>query len=256
MTIKNIAVIGSGVMGSGIAAQIANAGYSVLLLDIVPPDLAKFNGNRNAFAQGAIEKMLKADPAPFMHPSNASLITVGNLEDDLEKLRDVDWIIEVVVENLEIKHKTYANLQKYRKKGSIVSSNTSTIPLHKLIEGQAPEFQRDFMITHFFNPPRYMRLLELIVGKSTRGDAVETVRHFCDVILGKGVVQCHDTPGFIANRLGVYWLTVGVNEAIKQGISIEAADAVMSKPVGIPKTGIFGLIDLVGIDLMPKLSAS
>jgi 3-hydroxyacyl-CoA dehydrogenase len=132
MTIKNIAVIGSGVMGSGIAAQIANAGYPVLLLDIVPPDLAKFNNNRNAFAQGAIEKMLKADPAPFMHPTNASLITTGNLEDDLEKLRDVDWIIEVVVENLEIKHKTYATLQKYRKKGSIVSSNTSTIPLHKL----------------------------------------------------------------------------------------------------------------------------
>jgi 3-hydroxyacyl-CoA dehydrogenase len=256
MTIKKIAVIGSGVMGSGIAAQVANAGYSVLLLDIVPPDLEKFNGNRNGFAESAVQKMLKTDPAPFMHPSNASLITVGNLEDDLEKLRDVDWIIEVVVENLEIKHKTYATIQKYRKAGSIVSSNTSTIPLHKLIEGQAPEFQSDFMITHFFNPPRYMRLLELVVGKNTRKDAVDVIRHFCDVVLGKGVVQCHDTPGFIANRLGVYWLTVGVNEAIKQGISIEAADAVMSKPVGIPKTGIFGLIDLVGIDLMPKLSAS
>lgn len=256
MTIKNIAVIGSGVMGSGIAAQIANAGYPVLLLDIVPPDLGKFNGNRNAFAQSAVEKMLKTDPAPFMHPSNAALVTVGNLEDDLEKLRDMDWIIEVVVENIEIKHKTYATLQKYRKKGSIVSSNTSTIPLYKLTEGQDPEFKRDFMITHFFNPPRYMRLLELVVGKETRGDAVDVIRHFCDVVLGKGVVSCHDTPGFIANRLGVFWLTVGVNEAINLGISIEAADAVMSKPVGIPKTGVFGLIDLVGIDLMPKLSAS
>lgn len=254
--IKKVAVIGAGVMGSGIAAQVANAGVPVVLLDIVPPDLAKFEGNRNAFAQGAVEKMLKTDPAPFMRQSNAKLITCGNLEDDLDKLADVDWIIEVVVENLAIKHKTYETLQKHRKKGSIISSNTSTIPLHKLAEGQSEEFKRDFMITHFFNPPRYMRLLELIVGKETRADAVKVVREFCDVRLGKGVVACHDTPGFIANRLGVYWLTAGVNEAIAQGVSIEVADAVMSKPVGIPKTGVFGLIDLVGIDLMPKLSES
>lgn len=255
-SINKIAVIGSGVMGSGIAAQVANAGVPVVLLDIVPPDLEKFGGNRNAFAQGAVEKMLKADPAPFMRQANAKLITCGNLEDDLDKLADVDWIIEVVVENLAIKHKTYALLQQQRKKGSIISSNTSTIPLHKLAEGQPEEFKRDFMITHFFNPPRYMRLLELVVGKETRKDAVNIVHEFCDVRLGKGVVRCHDTPGFIANRLGVYWLTAGVNEAIKQGISIEVADAVMSKPVGIPKTGVFGLIDLVGIDLMPKLSES
>ena len=256
MEIKKIAVIGAGVMGSGIAAQVANAGLSVVLLDIVPPKLDDFGGNRNAFAEGAVAKMLKTDPAPFMRKSNAKLITCGNLEDDLDKLSDVDWIIEVVVENLEIKHKTYETLQKYRKKGSIVSSNTSTIPLHKLAEGQSADFKKDFMITHFFNPPRYMRLLELIVGKETRPDAVETVQQFCDVNLGKGVVRCHDTPGFIANRLGVFWLTAGVNEALKQGVSVETADAVMSKPVGIPKTGVFGLIDLVGIDLMPKLSES
>ncbi len=257
MTIINkVAVIGAGVMGSGIAAQVANAGLPVVLLDIVPPKLEDFGGNRNAFAQGAVEKMLKTEPAAFMRKSNAKLITCGNLEDDLDKLADVDWIIEVVVENLEIKHKTYATLDKHRKKGSIISSNTSTIPLHKLAEGQSAAFKKDFMITHFFNPPRYMRLLELVTAKETRKDAIETVREFCDVRLGKGVVACNDTPGFIANRLGVFWLTVGVNEAIKQGISIEAADAVMSKPVGIPKTGIFGLIDLVGIDLMPKLSAS
>ncbi len=254
--IKKVAVIGAGVMGSGIAAQVTNAGLPVVLLDIVPPKLEDFGGNRNAFAEGAVAKMLKADPAPFMRKSNAKMIETGNLEDDLDKLADVDWIIEVVVENLEIKHKTYALLEKHRKKGSIISSNTSTIPLHKLAEGQSAEFKKDFMITHFFNPPRYMRLLELIVGKETRKDAVETVREFCDVRLGKGVVQCHDTPGFIANRLGVFWLTVGVNEAIKQNVPIEVADAVMSKPVGIPKTGVFGLIDLVGIDLMPKLSES
>jgi 3-hydroxyacyl-CoA dehydrogenase len=255
-TIKKVAVIGSGVMGSGIAAQVANAGIPVILLDIVPPDLAKFGGNRNAFAEGAVEKMLKADPAPFMKKANAKLITTGNLEDDLDKLGDVDWIIEVVLEDLKVKHATYEKLQKHRKKGSIVTSNTSTIPLYKLIEGQSEDFQKDFMITHFFNPPRYMRLLELVVGPKTRKDAVEIIRQICDVELGKGVVDTFDTPGFIANRLGVFWLTAGVNEAIKLNVPIEIADAVMSKPVGIPKTGIFGLIDLVGIDLMPKLSAS
>jgi 3-hydroxyacyl-CoA dehydrogenase len=252
MTIKKVAVIGSGVMGSGIAAQVANAGLPVVLLDIVPKDAS----DRSMLAKGAIEKMLKADPAPFMRKSNAKLITPGNLEDDLNKLKDVDWIIEVVLEDLKIKHATYEKLNKVRKKGSIITSNTSTIPLHKLVEGIGADFEKDFMITHFFNPPRYMRLLELVVGKNTRKDAVETIREICDVKLGKGVVVCNDTPGFIANRLGVYWLTAGVNEAINLGISIEAADAIMSKPVGIPKTGVFGLIDLVGIDLMPKLSAS
>ncbi len=252
MTIKKVAVIGSGVMGSGIAAQVANAGLPVLLLDIVPKD-AK---DRSMLAKGAIEKMLKADPAPFMRKSNAKLITPGNLEDDLDQLKDVDWIIEVVLEDLKVKHAIYEKLNKVRKKGSIITSNTSTIPLHKLVEGIGKDFEKDFMITHFFNPPRYMRLLELVVGKNTRKDAVETIREICDVKLGKGVVQCNDTPGFIANRLGVFWLTVAVNEAVNQKISIEAADAIMSKPVGIPKTGIFGLIDLVGIDLMPKLSAS
>ena len=252
MTISKVAVIGSGVMGSGIAAQVANAGIPVVLLDIVPKD-AK---DRSVLAKGAIEKMLKADPAPFMRKSNAKLITPGNLEDDLNLLADVDWIIEVVLEDLKIKHATYEKLNKVRKKGSIITSNTSTIPLHKLVEGIGKDFEADFMITHFFNPPRYMRLLELVVGKNTQPDAVKTIREICDVKLGKGVVVCNDTPGFIANRLGVYWLTAGVNEAINLGISIEVADAIMSKPVGIPKTGVFGLIDLVGIDLMPKLSNS
>ncbi len=256
MAIEKVAVIGAGVMGSGIAAQVANAGLPVVLLDIVPPKLDDFDGNRNAFSEGAVKRMLKTDPAPFMRKSNAKLITCGNLEDDLDELGSCDWIIEVVLEDLEVKHKTYETISKYMKKGAIVSSNTSTIPLHKLAEGQSAEFQKNFMITHFFNPPRYMRLLELISGEKTSAKAVEAIKEVCDVKLGKGVVVCNDTPGFIANRLGVYWLTVGVNEAIKQGVSIEVADAVMSKPVGIPKTGVFGLIDLVGIDLMPKLSKS
>ncbi len=246
--ISKVAVIGSGVMGSGIAAQITNAGIPVVLLDI------KLEGKD--LAKDAVARMLKTDPAPFMRKANAKLIETGNLDDDLDKLGEVDWIVEVVLEDLKIKHATYEKIEKHRKKGSIVSSNTSTIPLHKLVEGQPDSFAKDFMITHFFNPPRYMRLMELVVGPKTDSKAVETIREICDVKLGKGVVQTNDTPGFIANRLGVFWLTAGVNEAIKQGISIEVADAVMSKPVGIPKTGVFGLIDLVGIDLMPKLADS
>ncbi|MBX2835140.1 MAG: 3-hydroxyacyl-CoA dehydrogenase/enoyl-CoA hydratase family protein [Micavibrio sp.] len=246
--INKVAVIGSGVMGSGIAAQLTNAGLPVVLLDI------KVDGKD--LAADAVAKMLKTEPAPFMRKANAKLITTGTIDDNLNLIADCDWIIEVVLEKLEIKHATYEKIEKARKKGSIVSSNTSTIPLHKLIEGQPESFAKDFMITHFFNPPRYMRLLELIVGEKTDPKAVETITKICDEKLGKGVVRCHDTPGFIANRLGVYWLTRGVNEAIKQGVSIELADAVLSKPVGIPKTGVFGLIDLVGIDLMPKLSAS
>lgn len=248
MDIQKVAVIGSGVMGSGIAAQIANAGVPVVLLDI------KIEGKD--LARDAVARMLKTDPAPFMSKANAKLIETGNLDDDLGLLADCDWIIEVVLEDLGVKHQTYAKLQKHRKKGSVISSNTSTIPLEKLIEGQGADFAQDFLITHFFNPPRYMRLLELVVGEKTRKDAEDIIRSFCDERLGKGVVDCYDTPGFIANRLGVYWLTAGVNEAVASGISVEAADAVMSKPCGIPKTGVFGLIDLVGIDLMPKLADS
>lgn len=250
--INKVAVIGAGVMGSGIAAQIANAGVPVLLLDIVPDGAS----DRNVIAQSAIDKMLKTDPAPFMSKKNAKLITVGNLEDDLEKLSDCDWIVEVVLEDIKIKHATYEKIQKYRKKGSIVSSNTSTIPLAKLVEGQQKAFTKDFMITHFFNPPRYMRLLEIISGDQTRQDAVDTITDFCDRRLGKGVVPCNDTPGFIVNRLLVFWMQAAVNEAIKSNVPIEVADAVMGKPIGVPKTAVFGLIDLVGVDLMPYLATS
>ena len=247
--IRKVGVIGSGVMGSGIAAQIANAGIPVVLLDIKPADGSNL-------AAKAIEKLLKADPAPFMSNRNAKLITPGNMEDDIGLLADCDWIIEVVLEDLKIKHATYEKIQKVRKAGSIVSSNTSTIPLHNLVEPFGDVLAKDFLITHFFNPPRYMRLLEIVVGDKTRKDALDTVRAFCDVQLGKGVVFCHDTPGFIANRLGVYWLTASIRYAVDQKISIELADAILSKPVGIPKTGVFGLIDLVGIDLMPHLAES
>ncbi|MGV0759457.1 3-hydroxyacyl-CoA dehydrogenase NAD-binding domain-containing protein [Tistrella mobilis] len=250
--IKKAAVIGAGVMGAGIAAHIANAGVPVVLLDIVP----KGAENRNALAEGAVQKMLKTRPKSFMHPSRAKLVTTGNLEDDLGQLADVDWIVEAVIENLDIKRKLYATLDEVRKPGSIVSSNTSTIPLGLLVEGRSAAFKSDFLITHFFNPPRYMRLLELVAGPETRADAVEAIRAFGDHALGKGVVDCKDTPGFIANRIGTFWMQAAVTEAMDRKLDVEAVDALLSKPVGIPKTGVFGLIDLVGLDLMPHVAAS
>ncbi len=249
-SIQKAAVIGAGVMGAQIAAHITNAGIPVVLLDIVPKD----NPDRSAIAKGAIEKLAKMDPAPFMHPKNAKLITPGNLEDDLDRLKDVDWIIEAVLENPQVKSDLYKKLDAVRKPGSIVSSNTSTIPLAVLTSGQSAQFAKDFLITHFFNPPRYMRLLELVTGLTTRTDAVEVIRDFCDRNLGKGVVRCKDTPGFIANRLGVFFLQTAVNAAIVHGLTVEEVDAIFSKPVGMPKTGVFGLLDLIGIDLMPLIA--
>jgi len=248
--IKKIGVLGSGVMGSGIAALCANAGFPVVLLDIVLPN----EKNRNALTEKAVEKQLANKPSGFVHKNKAKLITTGNLEDDLKKLSDCDWIIEAVLEKLEVKQDVYKKIDAVRKKGSVVSSNTSTIPLHDLTNGLSEAFAQDFMITHFFNPPRFMRLLEVVGGAKTRPDALKDISQFADVTLGKGVVGCKDTPGFIANRIGVFWAMLGLLEAIKMGISVEAADAVMGKPAGIPKTGIFGLFDLIGIDLMPLIA--
>ncbi|HYD65768.1 3-hydroxyacyl-CoA dehydrogenase/enoyl-CoA hydratase family protein [Azospirillum sp.] len=252
MDIKRAAVIGAGVMGSGIAAHIANAGIPVVLLDIVP----KGAEDRSVVARTAIQKMLKTDPAPFMHPKNARLITPGNLEDDLGLLADVDWIVEAIVENPTVKADLYKRIDPVRKAGSVVSSNTSTIPLAHLTEGQSEAFKRDFLITHFFNPPRYMRLLELVTSEATRPDAAAAIADFCDRALGKGVVRCKDTPGFIANRIGTLWIQAAINAAVDLGLTVEEADAVGGRPMGIPKTGVFGLVDLVGLDLMPHIAKS
>lgn len=250
--IKKAAVIGAGTMGAGIAAHITNAGVPVVLLDIVPKDAT----NRNAVAEGAVAKLLKTDPAPFMSKRNASLITTGNIEDNLDLLKDCDWIVEAVIERLDIKQDLYKKIDAHRKKGSVVSSNTSTIPLKELTAGMPEGMVPDFIITHFFNPPRYMRLLEIVGGPKTRKDALETVRDFCDIRMGKGVVTAKDTPGFIGNRIGIFWMQNAVLEAVNLGLSIDEADAVGSRPFGIPKTGVFGLLDLIGIDLMPHLTKS
>jgi 3-hydroxyacyl-CoA dehydrogenase len=263
--IKKVAVLGSGVMGSGIAAVMANAGIPVLLLDIVPPLTSpphaggKEGGNlpdRNALAEGAIEKQLKGGAPGFSYPKNARLVTPGNFEDDLGKLAECDWIIEVVIEKLEIKQALYQKIEAVRKKGSIVSSNTSTLPLHVLIQGMPEAFQQDFLITHFFNPPRFMKLLEVVKSPAFDAPRFAAFCEFADRALGKEVVPCKDTPGFLANRIGVYWMTVGMLEAIRLGISVEEADLVMGKPLGFPKTGLFGLYDLIGIDLMPLIAKS
>lgn len=255
MTIQKVAVIGSGVMGSGIAAQVANAGIPVVLLDIVPKNLAE-GEDRSKIAKGAIEKLLKMDPAPFMSNKNAKLITPGNLEDDLKLLSDCDWVCEVVLEDLKIKHVTYEKITPFLKAGAIVSSNTSTIPLEMLTENLSKDLKKNFLITHFFNPPRYLRLLEIVTGKDNDPAKVKEVVDFCDIKLGKGVVKCKDTPGFIVNRILTFFMQTALNIAVSDKVSIEVADAVLSKPVGIPKTGVFGLIDLVGVDLMPHLAES
>jgi len=252
MAIERAAVIGAGVMGSGIAAHIANAGVPVLLLDIVPKDAPK--DKRSAIAEGALTKLLKTDPAPFMHRRNARLVTPGNIEDDLEKLAECDWIVEAVLEDPQIKQGLYKKIEKHRKKGSIISSNTSTLPIAVLNKGMPADFAKDFLITHFFNPPRYMRLLEIVAGPKTRGAAVDEIREFCDRRLGKGVVDAKDTPGFIANRLGAFWIEAAVSGAVDEGLTVEEADAVMGRPMGIPKTGVFGLLDLVGLDLSRHVS--
>ena len=247
-----MAVIGAGVMGAGIAAQVANAGLLVSLLDIVPDGA---NG-RNVIAENAIQRMLKTNPAPLMHTKNAKRITPGNIEDDLSVTADCDLIIEAVVENLEIKQDLYRRVEMNRKKNSIVTSNTSTIPLSHLIAEMPASFAHDFAITHFFNPPRYMRLLELVAGPQTRLEVIETLRDFGDRALGKTVVECKDTPGFIANRIGILWMESAVRFAIEDGFTVEEADAIVGRPMGIPKTGIFGLMDLVGIDLQPHVQRS
>lgn len=250
--IKNVAVLGAGVMGAGIAAHLANAGVNVLLMDLPQKGI----GKKNAMAKDAIEKLKKSNPAAFMNKAFAKRVEAGNFDDDLSRVKDMDWVIEVVIERLDIKQDLYAKIEKYRGEHTVISSNTSTIPLEKLVEGRSEAFQNHFLITHFFNPPRYMRLLEVIQGQKTDSNAVGHVVDFCDRHLGKNVVHCHDTPGFIANRIGTYWLQTALLEAIDQKMSVEEVDKLFARPMGIPKTGVFGLMDLVGIDLMPLIGKS
>lgn len=247
--IAKVAVIGSGVMGSGIAAHLANAGMPVVLLDMVPANLSD-ESSRSVLAEQAKAGMAKARPASLMHPDIARNIVTGNLQDNVGLLVDCDWICEAVVENLAVKQAIYKTIETHRKSGSIVSSNTSTIPISSLAEGLPNHFRRDFAVTHFFNPPRYMRLLELVAGRDTGAGVIESLERFCDRSLGKDVVICKDTPGFVANRIGVFWMATAMSAAFRFGLTVEQADAIAGKPMGIPATGVFGLADLTGIDLL------
>ena len=251
MKFRRVAVIGSGTMGSGIAGHLANAGVDVELLDV-----AGSAADRDAIARGALERMCSHSPPPLMHPDHVARISVGNIEDHLHRTRDCDWIVEAVVERIEVKRDLYDALERVRRPGSVVSSNTSTLPLSLLTERMSPAMRADFCITHFFNPVRFMRLLELVRGPDTRPEVMEELAQFCDRELGKGVVHCRDTPGFLANRVGVHALQAGLVEAVAQGVTVEEADAVMARPMGIPKTGLFGLYDLIGLDLMLDVAQS
>jgi len=249
--IKNAAVIGAGTMGLGIAGQLANAGIDVLLLDL-PSD----GDNRNAVCERAIERLLDESAPGLLHKDNLRRITIGNIEDDFDKLANIDWIAEAVVERLDIKKALYQRIDEVRKPGSIVSSNTSTIPISLLVEDMPEGFRSEFVITHYFNPVRYMRLLELVRGESTRQEVIDCLDKFNDERMGKGNVICNDTPGFLGNRVGVFAIQTALHTAFRMGLRPEQADAVFGRPMGIPKTGVFGLYDLIGIDLMSDVAKS
>jgi 3-hydroxyacyl-CoA dehydrogenase len=253
MAIKKVAVIGAGVMGAGIAAQLANAGLEVELLDRVDP---KNPADRDSISKGAIQKSLTVNPAAFMLPSYASRVHPGNTEDNLDRLGDCDLIIEAVYEDPKLKSDIFKKIDAHRKPGAIVASNTSTIPLKDLIADQSDTLKKDFMITHFFNPPRYMPLLELVTSEHNSPEAIAEVTRFMDEKMGKGVINCKDTPSFIGNRIGTYWIQTAINEAYNHGLTVEQADAIMGAPIGVPNTGVFGLADLVGLDIMPHITKS
>ena len=250
--INKVAVIGSGIMGAGIAAHCANAGCDVLLYDIVPKDAT----DRSIIAREAIARMSKSNPESLMHPSNSQRIHPVNLEDDLHLLSDRDWIVEVVVERIDIKQSIYSNIEKHLSKNAILSSNTSTIPRSSLVKGMSPSLASRFLITHFFNPPRYLPLLELVVGDEVEEDLFHRMNIFASERLGKKVILCNDTPGFIGNRLGIYFVQRSIAATIDHGFTVEQADAMLGRPIGLPKTGVFALMDLVGIDIIPAVVQS
>ena len=250
--INKVAVIGSGIMGAGIAAHCANAGCDVLLYDIVPSGAE----DRSIIAREAIGRMKKSNPEVLMHPSNSQRIHPVNLEDDLPLLRDRDWVIEVVVERLDIKHTIYSNIEEYLADDVILSSNTSTIPRSSLVNGMSPSLASKFLITHFFNPPRYLPLLEIVAGEEVEEDLFHRMSIFASERLGKRVTLCNDTPGFIGNRLGIYFVQRSIAATLDYGFTVEQADAMLGRPIGLPKTGVFALMDLVGIDIIPAVVQS
>ncbi len=246
--IQKTVVLGAGTMGARIAAHFANAGLSCLLLDIVPKDAMQ--ADRNKLVLAGIDAAKKSKPAAFFSPSLASRITIGNFEDDLSRIADADWIIEVVAENLEIKRNLLGKVAQFRKPGSIVTTNTSGLPVHLIAEGLPEEFQQHWAGTHFFNPPRYMKLVEIIPGPKTSAEVLTTLADFCDRRLGKGVVVAKDTPNFIANRIGTYSMLNALRLMSTLGMTIEEVDACTGPAVGWPKSATFRTADIVGLDVL------
>jgi len=245
MEIKKVVVIGSGTMGSGIAAQLCNANVPVTLLDL-----------KTEISEQARERIYKSRPPLLIDKSKIKNINVGNINDNFDVVKDADWIVEAVVEKIDIKHDIYQKIFKSRKSGAIVSSNTSSIPIKILSQKLTDVEKKDFCITHFFNPVRYMGLLEIVKNENNDLNKINSLKNFCEQELGKGAIICNDTPGFLGNRVGVYAMQVAMTEAFKMKLSIEEADAVFGRPMGIPKTGVFGLYDLIGIDLMADVLKS
>ena len=252
--IRTAAVIGSGVMGGGIAALLAGAGVKTLLLDIVPFDLKDEEKSdpaaRNRIAQAGLDSVKMSRPSLLMQQKDADLITIGNLEDDFDKLADCDWIVEVVVENLQIKQELFKRIEPVRKTGAVVSSNTSGIPLKAMSEGLSEEFRQHFLGTHFFNPVRYMKLLEIIPGQQTLPEILDFMADFGERILGKGIVWAKDTPNFVGNRIGVQGIVKAMQLMLEDGLTIPEVDALFGPVMGRPKTAMFKTSDLVGLDTL------
>ncbi len=256
--IKKAGVIGAGVMGATIAAQLANVGIETVLLDIVPPQLTDEDKKkglteesgvfRSKFAKNGLNAALKSKPASFYIAENSKLITIGNMEDHLSLLSDVDWIIEVVVERLDIKQKVFEKIESVLTPGTLVSSNTSGIPAAAICEGRSEYFRKHFAITHFFNPPRYMKLLEIVPGPETLPEVVQTLAETCEKVVGKGIVYAKDTPNFIANRIGIFGMLYIIQAMMELGLTIEAVDKLTGPVIGHPKSASFRTADLVGLD--------
>ena len=246
---KNITVIGSGLMGSTIAAHLANAGCNVNLLDIVDNS----QKDKNYLSKEAIKKLLKIKPSPITLKSNIKFINPGNLEDDLNLINESDWVIEAIIEDLNIKKNLYKKIELIMKEDLIISSNTSTIPIKFLTENLSNKFKKNFLITHFFNPPRYLKLLEVVKSDDLNSKIFNKIINFADIKLGKTIIKTKDTPGFIGNRIGIFWIERAAVEAFKYNLTAEEADSIIMNLFNVPKTGVFGLIDVVGLDLMPSV---
>ena len=255
-TIKKVAVLGSGVMGSRIACHFAGIGVPVLLLDIVPKDVSADAkpSQRNKIVNDALQAALKSNPSPVYTKDAAKLITTGNFEDNMKDIHNCDWVIEVVVERLDIKQQVYDQVEKFRRPGTLITSNTSGIPIHWLAKGRSDDFRKNFCGTHFFNPPRYLRLLEIIPTKDTDPSVVDFLMHYGDLYLGKATVLGKDTPAFIANRIGVFGIMAIFHIMDKLGLSIDEVDALTGPIIGRPKSATFRTADVVGIDTLVKVA--